>query len=358
MSVHQLKDGRWMVRHAPGKDPERPTTNKKYFGRGDEARRAATDFDALLHGEGRHRKNAPSSPLFYDLVVEYLQAKRLTMTPVNWRLTSDKMTTIILPVFVQTMAHEITPAAIDHYAQARVTKDGVKRTTVHREISDIRAVLRWAVKRRLIAGNPMDGYEMPKRDDARLSPPTEAEFRAILAKAAPHLQRAMLITYHTGLRPGREELLCLRWESVDFINRTLMVVSAQKGGLPRRMVPLNEEIFDHLQKWFEEDDHNGAGYIVHYHGAQINRLKTAWEAAKKRATVLRRIRLYDLRHAFATRLLGRGANLKAVSEILGHASPDMTMRVYQHVDDDLRRQAVDLMMVGATVPNEIDRQPQ
>lgn len=356
MSVHQLKDGRWIVQHQKGKDPDRPTANKKYFGRGPEAERAARDHDAALHADSRRKAASPPSPRFVDLANEYLMAKKLTMTPVNWQLTVDKMRLVILPIIGQMMAHELTLQQIDTYADTRA-RDGVKRTTIHREISDIRAVLRWAVKRRLLAANPMDGYEMPKRDDARLSPPTEAEFRAILAKAAPHLQRAMLIAYHIGLRPGREELLCLRWEAVDFIGRTLMVISAQKGGMPRRMVPLNGEILAHLQAWYEQDESNGAGYIVHYHGARVDSLKTAWKAAKQRAKVLRRVRLYDIRHAFATRLLARGANLKAVSELLGHASPDMTMRIYQHVSDDLRRQAVELM-VGVGAPHDIEREAQ
>lgn len=352
MSVHQLKDGRWIVQHQPGKDPERPTANKKYFGRGLEAERAARDFDALLHAD--HRRQArQTSPRFVDLANEYLLAKKMSMSPVNWALTVDKMRLVVLPVIGQMLAHELTPTQIDQYANMR-GQDGVKRTTIHREISDIRAVLRWATHRRLLAANPMEGFEMPKRDDARLSPPSEAEFRAILAKAAPHLQRAMLIAYHIGLRPGREELLCLRWEAVDFIGRTLMVISAQKGGMPRRMVPLNAEILAHLHAWYEQDEQNGAGYIVHYHGARVDSLKTAWNAAKKRAKVLRRVRLYDIRHAFATQLLARGANLKAVSEILGHASPDMTMRIYQHVSDDLRRAAVELM-VGVGSPHDIAR---
>lgn len=354
MSVHQLKDGRWIVQHQKGKDPERPNANKKYFGRGAEAERAARDFDSELH-TGRHRAT-PQSPRFVDLANEYLTAKKLTMTPVNWDLTVDKMRLVILPIIGQMMAHELTPKQIDNYAATR-SGDGVKRTTIHREISDIRAVLRWSVKRRLLAANPMDGYEMPKRDDARLSPPTDSEFRAILGKAAAHLQRAMLIAHHTGLRPGKEELLCLRWEAVDFVGRTLMVISAQKGGMPRRMVPLNDEIFAHLLAWFAQDDENGNGYIVHYHGRRVDCLKTAWKAAKRRAKVLRRMRLYDIRHAFATQLLAGGANLKAVSEILGHASPDMTMRIYQHVSDDLRRQAVNLM-VGVGLPHDIDSQPQ
>ncbi|MCL2790304.1 MAG: hypothetical protein FWD79_06625 [Desulfobulbus sp.] len=275
MSVHQLKDGRWIVQHEKGKDPERPTANKKYFGRGQVAERAARDFDTLLH-QKRRGGNASSSPRFMDLANEYLASKRLSMTPVSWKLAAERMRRVILPVVGIMLAHELTPQKIDWYANGRV-QDGVKRTSIHREISDIRAILRWSVRRHLISHNPMDGYEMPKRDDARISPPTQAEFNAILAKASPHLQRAMLISYHTGLRPGREELLSLRWEAVDIIGKILMVISAQKGGMPRRMVPLNSIIVERLGRWRDEDESGGnaSGYIVHYRSRQVDHLKTA-----------------------------------------------------------------------------------
>ena len=52
------------------------------------------------------------------------------------------------------------------------------------------------------------------------------------------------------------------------------------------------------------------------------------------------MRLYDLRHMAATEMLAAGADLKSVSEILGHASPDMTLRTYQHTITAQRRDAV------------------
>jgi len=217
MSVHQLKDGRWIVRHRIGADPDRPTANKKYFGRGMEAERQAREWNrAILY----RSKPEPSSPLFIDLVNEYQTAKAQTMAATTTARLIVRMKGTILPEFGQTMAVRMTPQAIAVYAADRI-KDGVKRTTIHREVSDIRAVLKWAVKMRFINSNPMEGYDMPTIDNARLQPPTSAEFAAILACAVPHLQRAMLISYHTGLRPGREELLCLRWEAVDFIGSRL-----------------------------------------------------------------------------------------------------------------------------------------
>jgi len=345
MSVHKLKDGRWMVNHRKGADPSRPEANKTYFGRGLSAERAARDFDANL----KIRNPEQPSPCFMELVNAYMESKENTLAASTIARWSVRMHGTILPAIGAEMSHSLTPSRIDQYASARIAT-GVKRVTVHREVSDIRAVLKWAVKRKFIPANPMDGYEMPTLDNARIQPPTEAEFSAIYQCAVPHLQRAMLIAYCTGLRPGREELLCLKWDAVDFIGKTLMVISAVKGGLPRRMVPLNKEILNHLGKWYDEDRKAGVGCIVHYNGAQVGSLKTAWRNAKGRARVMRRIRLYDIRHAFITTLLERGADLKSVSEIVGHASPDMTMRVYQHVSSELKRQAVDLLGSGVTYP--------
>ena len=72
-----------------------------------------------------------------------------------------------------------------------------------------------------------------------------------------------------------------------------------------------------------------------------NMSKIGWQAAKRRAGITRRLRLYDLRHAAATKMLARGADLKTVARILGHKSPVTTMTVYQHVSDEQTRAAID-----------------
>ncbi len=340
MSVHQLKDGRWLVRYRKGKNPDRPNSTATYFGRGDEAQKAAEEFNLSLGLGSRKRKVA--GRLFIELVNEYQEAKQYTMAASTFENLCIKMEAVILPEIGSCMAARITPARLDRYVASR-SSSGVKNTTIHRELSDIRAVLRWAVKRKLIATNPMDGFEMPKRDDARIQPPTKKEFEAIIACAAPHLQRAMLLSYYTGLRPGKEELLSLKWEAVDFINRTIMVTSAKKGGLPVRMVPLNNTLYNYLLKWHNKDSETGQQYIVNYGGGRVDSLKTAWRSAKKRAKVFRRLRLYDIRHRAITNMLEAGADLKSVSEIAGHASVDMTTRIYQHVSSDLKRKAVDFL---------------
>lgn len=343
MSVHQLSDGRWVCRHPKGYDKGDPQRVARYFGRGPEAQAEAIAYNTALGlgGAPQLRTDTRGGPLFVELVNAYLDARRHQLAKSSFDNLVIKMQSVILPLIGRYYAAHLTPSTLDEYVATRA--EHVKLTTIHRELSDIRAVVRWAVSRRLLAANPLAGFSMPKRDDARIQPPTEAEFAAILACSVPHLQRAMLIAMNTGLRPGREELLGLTWDSVDFHGKTITVVSADKGGLPVRIVPLNSVLLEHLEIWEEADRKKGITYLIHYHGARIDSLKTSWLAAKKRARVRRRLRMYDIRHAFITTLLERGADLKSVSEIVGHASPDMTLRVYQHVSSELKRQAVSLL---------------
>jgi integrase len=90
-------------------------------------------------------------------------------------------------------------------------------------------------------------------------------------------------------------------------------------------------------------------WVVHYHGNRVASLKTAWKAAKSRAGITRRMRLYDLRHLAASEMLAGGADLKSVSEILGHASPEMTLRIYQHTITAQRVAAV--AVLGKCLPD-------
>ena len=71
--------------------------------------------------------------------------------------------------------------------------------------------------------------------------------------------------------------------------------------------------------------------MVTFNGKPIKTLKTAWNVAKKRARITRRIRMYDLRQLFATNLLDNGADLKHVSSLLGHKSVQQTVDAYQHL---------------------------
>jgi integrase len=337
MSVHQLKDGRWYVQY---RDKDRTKKFKrKYFGRGLDAKAKAEEYNVLL-GLRPYQENKPKdhSAFFVDLVNGYADARLAHIQESTLENFMWKMKGVILPQLGHFRTMSITPKRLDGYVKMRLKK--VKKTTVHRELSDIRAVLNWAARRRYIAFNPIANYEMPKRDDEVIIPPSETEINLILKNAPDRLIRAISISYYTGLRPGQKELFSMKWANVDFIKNTILVESAKKKSkFKTRLVPVHPDFTAILKVWFYNDN-DPDGYIVNYRGKAVKSLKKAYATAKKKAGITRRLRMYDIRHAFASTLLKNGADLKATSELLGHSRTDTTTRIYQHTDFEMHQDAV------------------
>ena len=74
-----------------------------------------------------------------------------------------------------------------------------------------------------------------------------------------------------------------------------------------------------------------------------NLLRRDFRPALEKAKIDRagELRLYDLRHGFATAALESGADVRTTADLMGHASTRMTMEVYQHVADERKKEAVE-----------------
>jgi integrase len=278
------------------------------------------------------------SPSFTEVTVAYLESRRLQIQPSTLDALLYKVSRVILPELGQLPAIGITPQIMDDWVNNRLKR--VKRVTAWSDVTIIQAVLNWAVRRELITRNPLSGYRKPQRDDAVIQPPTPDEVRAIYRHAPAHLQRALAIAYYTGARPGASEVLRLTWQDVDLVAGTIHIISAKKGGIRSRLVPLHLAFAALLATWKAQD---GAvdGPLVCYRGRPVQTLKTAFRTAKRKAKITRRIRLYDLRHAFATAAIESTGDLKAASELIGHTRTDTTTRIYQHTSRQAHRRIVD-----------------
>jgi integrase len=353
MSVHQLPDGRWFTQYkVDGK------FKREYFGHGPEAEKQARERNAALPLRSwKRRTPEPGGVWFSDLAQAYLDAMAANLQEDSRRNLVWKLNSVMLPMLGKKRAIQITPEVIDQYVKTRLAtgrelQNGTvrypKRTTIHRELSDISAILNWAVERRYITHNPVAKYKKPKRDDEVIQPPTHSEISALMAAAPPWLVRALCLSYYTGVRPGRAELLRRKWADVDWTAKTIWVESAKKGGLKTRQISLHPDLHRLLKAWLKEDESLKKEKnlpalpetIIHYKGKPVGTLKRSWATAKRSAKITRRLRPYDMRHAFATSALGQSADLKAVSELLGHSRPDTTIRVYQHGSMKMQRAAV------------------
>jgi len=353
MSVHKLKDGRFIVQYRD--KTKKSGYARKYFGRGLDAEQKAKAFDESLGLRPYGRQSSESnSPLFVDLAQIYINAKANEISKDQVEKIGQLLNAVILPRIGNMDAGRLTATDLDAYVSDRRQK--VKATTVRHDLAYIQAVYNFAVERRVILFNPVAGYKAPKSDAEIISPPTADEVRAMVRVAPSHLKRALTLAYFTGLRFGRE-LFQLQWSSFDLVALTVVVKAARKGGPRSRTIPLADEFIAILRQWRREDGHEN-GYLIRYMGKPITSVKSSFNTAKRRAKITRRLRPYDFRHAFASVLLNQGEDLKSVSEMLGHANTATTLQVYQHTSDAAKRRIVNKIPALGTTNKVINVVPQ
>jgi len=335
MGVHQTPDGRWYIWY---RDRETGKGKKEYFGHGLQAEASARNRFSDLGIRGYSKGERPSVPTFIEVVKAYLSDKAESLSSSTVAGMVPKINAIYIPEFGRLAATSLDENRLRQFIDKRVKT--VKRTTVHRELSDIRAILNWAVKKKILIHNPMVGLTFPRRDDERIRPPSAGEIRAIMEHAQEHLRRSIIIGWYCGLRMG-EELFSRKWSDVDWEARTIYIISAEKGGLDTRRVPLANELCSVMLRWYANDGENDRLPIIHWRGKRIAKIKTAWRKALTKAGITRRIRPYDLRHSFCSDLLDSGVDPQTVGNIAGHKDKSTTLYVYHHTTSEGQRKAVE-----------------
>ena len=148
-----------------------------------------------------------------------------------------------------------------------------------------------------------------------------------------HVEPMVMLALNTGMRRG--ELFNLRWD--DIKDGQLVVQGKTAKSSQSRAIPLNDEASQILDRWESDGDLVFPGP----NDSPMTTIKTAWAGVKKGAE-LPALRFHDLRHSFATRILQRGADIKTVSALLGHADIATTTK-YLHATDESKKRAVDLL---------------
>ena len=149
----------------------------------------------------------------------------------------------------------------------------------------------------------------------------------------------VLIMIYTGLRVG--ELLLIKTEDIDIENRTM------KGGLKtaagkNRIIPLNKKILPFIT---ERKAKGHEFLIVNHENKQMrywNYYEEKWKMIMEQLEMPDH-RPHDCRHTFATLMDNAGANKVSIKRIMGHASKDITDKVYTHKDIEELKKAVDLI---------------
>lgn len=216
-----------------------------------------------------------------------------------------------------------------------------KQATISYRMKKLMTLLRWAKKAGFIETVP-DFPEMPKTRYERFVPPTSREIQAMLLDAPEHLQRVIILGSQCGVRVGPCEMFQLTWDDVDRQNWILRVHGSRKNlDAPWREVPIRESLQRLFFYWHKADMAIGMRWLVHFRGKPVRQIAAAWKDMLQKAYITRRIRPYDLRHAFATEMIASGVDIGTVAKLMGHNGPAMLLKHYQYVMDKQKRQAVE-----------------
>jgi integrase/recombinase XerC len=218
----------------------------------------------------------------------------------------------------------------------------LQKSSIARKLACLRTFFKFLVRDGRLKSNPAELISSPRLPKKLPSYLTEGEAAAVVeipqGDSLKNLRdRAILeLLYASGLRV--HELVSLNDENLDMQQRVVRVFGK---GRKQRIVPFGEFAARALSEYLtardrfglskaEDDGHTPV--FVSIRGRRLNNrdVQRLVERTRMRLPSGRRLTAHTLRHSFATHLLERGADLRAIQELLGHASLATTQK-YTHV---------------------------
>jgi site-specific recombinase XerD len=248
----------------------------------------------------------------------------------------------------------LEPDAIDVRALRRyvasLSERGQAPSTIARKLAALRGLFRCQIEIGARRENPAELLHSPKRAQRLPRVLKSAEVSSLLDRIPGSTplelrDRALFeLAYGSGLRA--EELISLDIDALDFDGESVRVEG--KGG-KTRILPAGEPSLRALERWIVTgrptlDTGETRALFVSKSGRRLStsdvrrRLRTWSRLAAPHAPGLSGTHPHALRHSFATHLLEGGADLRAIQELLGHASISTT-QVYTRVESARLRQA-------------------
>lgn len=219
---------------------------------------------------------------------------------------------------------------------------GLAANSVARHLAAIKAFYKFMVRERILKTDPSSLIESPKlwkkipetlsanEVDALLSQPNIRNRQGIRDKAI------LETLYATGMRVSEAVNL-----KVDNINLDVGFLRCIGKGNKERIIPLGKKAISSLKRYLQDSrlqllkNKESDFLFLNRFGKKISR-QSLWKIIKryaKEARIKKPMKPHILRHSFATHLLERGADLRSVQEMLGHADISTT-QIYTHISKE------------------------
>jgi integrase len=377
-SVFQRKDGRWEAVIDLGYR-EGKRYRKSIYGA---TRKEVSDrLTRELRSQQLGLPVGPDRLTVKDWLTKWLRQQEPPATkPKTYTAYESQVRLHLIPALGNRPLLKLQPQEVREFMRSKA-EAGFSPTSIRDFRATLRAGLNVAVHDGLIARNVAMLAKPPRLEKTPLRVFTTEEARRFLEIVKGHrLEAVFTVALALGLREG--EILGLRWRDVDLEAGSLHVAcSLQRVKRPkekksklellppkterskRTISPLPQVAISTLQahRARQEEERRQCGALWHETGMVFttsigtmleprNMARSFYSILntpdpndpepdpKKKRKLLPRLRFHDLRHSAATLLLAQGLHPRYIMELLGHSSITVTMNVYGHVLDEMRRE--------------------
>lgn len=248
----------------------------------------------------------------------------------------------ILSFFGKYKPGQITKRILEDYKNHRLAAIGKKHRTINKELTCLSHMIRWHYDMEGIDAEPLPRHK--KLPYKRPLPEylSEDEIKQFIGTLSVYHYAICCCMYYGGMR--FHEVAGLRERD---LHESHIVIHGK--GNKTRIVPIGEPLRDALGAYKSSTDKTGRTendlvFPSPVTGKKIRSIRKAISLAKKRAGIDRRITPHMLRHAFATHLLEKGADLRSIQMLLGHADIGTT-QIYTNVAFPHLRATIDRLKV-------------
>jgi integrase len=305
--------------------------------------------------DGIHQVSKREPMMMEQAIERYWQS---VIVPKQSRKKSKRAEHYVL----ETIKHRFGPTyRLDRIIAADIAKwrddminQGKEPATVNRYLASLRAILNRACSDwNTIPSVP--SIRLLSLNNTRQHYLNEDQERRILKVAAPHLRNLIIFLIDTGTRLS--EATELTWSDVSLADngRSFVTLTRTKSGKPRR-IPLTQRA-ERLLSRIRIENEAELENVFTYRSSKAKQPVPfsnpfrSWKTALKNAGIDPKLRIHDLRHTFASRLVSKGIPLYDVSKLLGHSSIAMTTR-YAHLAPEAFEAAISSL--ETSIPDDHD----
>ncbi len=356
-NIYKRKDGRWEGRYIKEYDSNGKARYRSVFGK--TYAEAESKREAALLKDAANKKE---KGIFETIAKEWLNNQKPQLKASSISKYTNILNSHLIPQFGSWQFRDITRHDVMIYSRELLSsKYGLSPKTANNILSVLKSIFKYANKE--LSLNIPDindiSVRQPQKPIRILSIEEQSRLSHYLYDNLNTCFLGILISLYTGIRIG--EICALKWSEINlqehyiYVQKTMqriqiekpyiegkktkIVVQAPKSNCSIRKIPIPDRLLQLLILYRAPEE----AYLLtgsENRFMEPRSLENQFKSVAKKCNIVN-INYHTLRHTFATRCIELGFDLKSLSEILGHASVNITLNRYVHPSMDLKQRNMD-----------------